>query len=221
MLSPSRSRNAWRGFTLVELLVVVAIIAVLMALLLPALKGARDKAKSAGCLNILRQYYLTLVAYSDDNSGKLPQVWDSQTGHFWNNYMRDQGYGAWLNTAADLCPARPNVMYDVLSIVNHGLTYWVKADGSDGCWAACLNPPRFQDFARASEQALVADSPQRYCSWDPNVYCDYNCSWGSCWPVPVHSGGLNGVFVDGHCDHMKLPLSPALSSSPERQPWVW
>lgn len=61
------------GFTLVELLVVVAIMAVLLAILLPSLKKARDLAKTAICVNNQHQIGLAMGTYAMDNSGYLPR----------------------------------------------------------------------------------------------------------------------------------------------------
>ena len=60
------------SFTLIELLVVIAIIAVLAALLLPALKNARDAAKTAFCANNMRQVGVVLTVYYDDNNSSYP-----------------------------------------------------------------------------------------------------------------------------------------------------
>jgi prepilin-type N-terminal cleavage/methylation domain-containing protein/prepilin-type processing-associated H-X9-DG protein len=72
-----------RGFTLVELLVVISVISVLVALLVPALFRAKGLAMSAACLNHLRQLQTCWVMYANDHDGTLPPnmyVYDIATG---------------------------------------------------------------------------------------------------------------------------------------------
>jgi prepilin-type N-terminal cleavage/methylation domain-containing protein len=61
-----------RGFTLIELLVVIGIIALLMAILFPALSRARGQAKAMVCQTRLRQWGMTLNMYAQDNGGRFP-----------------------------------------------------------------------------------------------------------------------------------------------------
>ncbi len=63
---------AIRAFTLIELLTVVAIIAVLTALLLPALVSAKERGRRAACKSHLRQFLLGLHMYAGDHLEKLP-----------------------------------------------------------------------------------------------------------------------------------------------------
>ena len=67
-----RTRNDREAFTLVELLVVIAIIAILIALLLPALRGARAVAQTAICLSNERQMSFALHQYFTDWEGSFP-----------------------------------------------------------------------------------------------------------------------------------------------------
>src|SRR5262245_56477413 len=59
------------GFTLMELLVVVAVVGLLVALLLPAVARSKEKAKRARCENQLRQFYAMAVMYANDHEGYL------------------------------------------------------------------------------------------------------------------------------------------------------
>ena len=64
-----------RAFTLIELLVVIAIIAVLAALLLPAVERAKASARTARCINNMKQLTLCWVTYGNDNDDQLVPNW--------------------------------------------------------------------------------------------------------------------------------------------------
>jgi prepilin-type N-terminal cleavage/methylation domain-containing protein len=71
-MKPSNTKGT--GFTLVELLIVIAVIAILAALVLPALSSAKQSAKRTVCLNNLKQINLGLRMYADDSNDRSPWV---------------------------------------------------------------------------------------------------------------------------------------------------
>ena len=72
MRNPLAPRRSKRGFTLVELLVVIGIIALLISMLLPALNKAREAAKRAACLSNLRTIGQVMYIYAHDNKDQIP-----------------------------------------------------------------------------------------------------------------------------------------------------
>ena len=84
-------KHKLRGFTLVELLVVIGIIAVLIAMLLPAINRARQQAASTQCQSNLRACGQILFMYANENRGYLPpcvngSVAKIANGGAWDSY---------------------------------------------------------------------------------------------------------------------------------------
>jgi len=71
-----------KAFTLVELLVVIAVIALLLSILIPALRLAREQAMRASCSNNIHQHLVGSIIYADEHDGRLPVlqggnwIWD-------------------------------------------------------------------------------------------------------------------------------------------------
>ncbi|CAN5539982.1 hypothetical protein BH09VER1_BH09VER1_24000 [soil metagenome] len=84
------------GFTLVELLIVIAIIAGLVALIAPAVKGAQDSAKRTSTLSNMRQLGSALTQYMADNNGTLP-LDKGATDDKWNTIASGQNDIVWYN----------------------------------------------------------------------------------------------------------------------------
>jgi len=97
-----RPHASRRGFTLVELLVVIGIIAVLVSLLLPALGAARRQANGVVCRSNLRQIATGFVMYANDHDGALPPLAERQpvgnpipranAGVHWYEFLGERKY---------------------------------------------------------------------------------------------------------------------------------
>ncbi len=174
------------GFTLIEMLVVVAVITILAGLLLPALGKARYKSRVAICLSNVRQIGLASLMYATDNSGRLPPA-------VWNQQYRQIGllqpYIPHYNVYT--CPARKTEEF---------WPAWFASGPFDG--NACTNIAAKQicTYYKANDNATVVGADIatfRDATWVPLAL---DTDWGT--PAQPHFGGANIVFLDGHAQYM-------------------
>jgi prepilin-type processing-associated H-X9-DG protein/prepilin-type N-terminal cleavage/methylation domain-containing protein len=207
----NRRRSA--AFTLIELLVVIAIIALLASMLLPALRRAKDSAKTAACTGNLRQISVAVAMYAADNGSRLPYIspvppgipgsqWDVQLMPYLN--IRVDDFDSKNSTAYDCPSAEPWESWMAITrvwILDYAYNYWVgRADN----WAGS----NFLDGLRdPSHIILIFDGCYDLPANDKGLRT--HLPWANCniWPaaadlqrVPYqrHGGRINILFADGH-----------------------
>ena len=207
------TRRPVAGFTLVELLVVIGIIALLISVLLPSLSKAREQAKQTACQSQLRQLGLGLTIYSQANKGFIPA---------WSGWQTVDGEGETLGSAGDEpgdgwtqqlarsfvkpdskvynCPSFP-----VDPKINYFLTArYSKATGrhtmkmsemklasryimSGDCTQTSLYPAPYGVSSSVEDDCDKDDATQPGCVWR-------NEPGG----INTHKNGNNLLFADGH-----------------------
>lgn len=174
-----------RGFTLVELLVVIAIIGTLVALLLPAIQGARERARQMQCMTNLKN--LGVATFSYVTSGKQVYPGYLQPQKLADNTITDPYTGIdgylMVSWAAKLLPNLDNqTVWEQLLTNNDGLGF----DGGKGGVSDYDAPPVLEIFICPSDEKSTVDVG--YLSYVANtgIPDQFNGGW--------NESKINGLF---------------------------
>jgi prepilin-type N-terminal cleavage/methylation domain-containing protein/prepilin-type processing-associated H-X9-DG protein len=208
--SPACVRNLKKGFTLIEMLVVIAIIAIIIALISPAISSARQTAINAKCMSNLKNIGAATLTYMADNKGELPCRWTTEGPY--RNYFPQVVLSEYLDKYTTFhCPAMRSKELmsftdprDPSQTIDTFFSYGISAALYHFNWdGQYIQPLMISSIKNPSSVIYVADMHREGTdNRDPSAIQDWNL-WGATWTGQTvisdrHKGKGNVLFADMH-----------------------
>lgn len=175
--------SAAKGFTLVEILVVLGIVTVLAAILFTVFIRVRENGRSATCQNNLRQIALAMQQYVQDSDGRYPII----------DYYQTKLLPYLKNPQVFQCPSEPTPQGNNPRVAQFD-DYALHADAISTVFEPVIVGRHEAVLVKPATTILIFDHDfnSAHCTEVDGV-----CGYVGCMPAR-HSGGANYGFLDGH-----------------------
>lgn len=193
-------------FTIVELLVVISIIAVLMTILLPALRQAKESAKRLTCMNQEKQLWHGFNDYSEDNNEWVIS-WRLNPGpRYWPYYLREYldlpRQTGFPPATLLMCPSDKNLT----SRTAASTVLW--SPSSYG-----INQYTYVDKDTLRYRRPQVKRPSQWCVFMDAEALIFVIGYGTSTFGLRHNNGVNALFFDGHVSYYPLGDIPTTQDS--------
>lgn len=203
-------------FTMIELIVVISIIAILVSMLLPALRNAREYARRSTCMNNEKQFLLCVGSYVSDNDGFCIPAYDKQPGYSWTTYTdeiiprpKNPDYlseKARNTNPTYFCPSNP-LFYNGTTRWFHNYS-WNRNTGYESGASNAKGQIKIVFVTKPSDFIVILDGIRSALAAEITTYTFNENFIRIDWPgqyfmTNPHVVGDNCGFIDGHVEWKK------------------
>jgi prepilin-type N-terminal cleavage/methylation domain-containing protein/prepilin-type processing-associated H-X9-DG protein len=228
----ARSRRKHAAFTLVELLIVIAILSLLAAILLPVFARVRENARGTACLSNLRQFGTAFAQYLADYEGVYPLNRSPDERRPLNGCARLEGSGKnWRRSlwpyikSVDVfrCPSNGYLWTDSLFTDTRGdetNEFYPRAEHLPNSYAyngtffheeipcrygePAIHPRAEREITAPSRLIVLTESRHSFPDLTTNFFHPREFRTGPAQAFQTHNGTVGFLFADGHVKRLKL-----------------